>query len=1008
MEQRSRNGFCARVVPVSRHHVRRARREIGNLLARWAAQAQDCGSDLSNRGRKLLARCAAAAAPQVGSIGGRPALETLEGRTLLSGSTPYLGHPFNIATDTIQAENFDNGGEGVAYHDTTPQNLGGQYRNTGVDIVSSGANGLSVGYTAAGEWLNYSIDVPSSGTYALQATVADAIQGGTFHAAIDGANVTGSISVPNTGGWYADKTLQSGSFALSAGTHVLQIHMDSNDAWGEVGDFNSFKFVAANTSSASATPPPISTPSGASPYLGHPFNVPADTIEAENFDNGGEGVAYHDTTPQNLGGQYRNTGVDIVGDGSNGASVGYTAAGEWLDYTINAPSAGTYAIQANVADAIRGGTFHAEIDGANVTGSMAVPNTGGWYTHQTVQSGAFNLSSGTHVLRIRMDSNDAWGEVGDFDYFKFVAASNSNPSSTPTPTPNPSSSSGSVVVNGENSTVYGSNHGDWQAPTPVIQLLGNGGQAEHSVFVDALSSNLGSGTPLTAQYQWNFGDPGSRFNVLPGWNAGHIYDNPGTYTVTLTITNDAGKTSSVSTQLTIGGNSRRTIYVDAWGNDGNSGLSPNSPVRTWRRANQLSGDNTTVLFHRGEEFDFDDSFQINNRNLVIGAYGSGSAPVMMKVPGPGHGIFYMGPSSDQVVIENLAFDSVWKPQGNIANEIDAVGVYPNGHNITVRDNTFYNVNSAVDAYQGPTGFLLEDNSAPLQTGIRGYFEWMNGTEQVIVGNYVANSTREHIMRSSSPDTTKILIAGNNFDKPNRQNVDPNDAQKTTINIRAGSYIYVADNQLADAAVVFGPDGSLSADTSVEWIVMDGNRVHNAQIYLHGSVHHAEVRNNLTDVEVTQQIWLDTDDPTYSSRHMYDVTVEHNTGVLQGNIGVMLMIDGSNSNSIVVKNNLFSAPNLQPGNDFAASVVIHAWDVRTVSLFSHNVWAPSWWGFHPVQGGVNFIAPVLDPNHFCTAQEWNAMGNVQDDQFRTVWTGGNSFQTAIDGQMAGALLPALLS
>ncbi|MDO8686315.1 MAG: hypothetical protein Q7J78_06575 [Clostridiales bacterium] len=36
---------------------------------------------------------------------------------------------------TIQAENFDNGGEGVAYHDSDATNSGGQYRSTGVDIV---------------------------------------------------------------------------------------------------------------------------------------------------------------------------------------------------------------------------------------------------------------------------------------------------------------------------------------------------------------------------------------------------------------------------------------------------------------------------------------------------------------------------------------------------------------------------------------------------------------------------------------------------------------------------------------------------------------------------------------------------------------------------------------------------------------------------------------------------------------------------------------------------------
>src|SRR5207248_4212415 len=98
-----------------------------------------------------------------------------------------LGHPFNITTDTIEAENFDSGGEGVAYHDTTPQNLGGQYRSTAVDIQSGGSNGFNIGNTAAGEWLIYSISAPASGTYQLRSTVAASKAGGAFHLDIDGA-----------------------------------------------------------------------------------------------------------------------------------------------------------------------------------------------------------------------------------------------------------------------------------------------------------------------------------------------------------------------------------------------------------------------------------------------------------------------------------------------------------------------------------------------------------------------------------------------------------------------------------------------------------------------------------------------------------------------------------------------------------------------------------------------------------------------------------------------------
>ena len=329
------------------------------------------------------------------------------------GPTPYLGHPFNIATDTIEAENFDNGGEGVSYHDTTPQNIGGAYRNTAVDISAdaTASNGYSVGWTAPGEWLDYTISVPATGAYTLQSRVANYLQGGTFHVEVDGANVTGTMTVPNTGPWDTWATLTSKSFTLTAGTHVMRVQMDQPGHWGNIADFDYFKFAAA-------------TQTGPTPYLGHPFNVDTDLINADNFDNGGEGVSYHDSTPQNIGGAYRNTAVDIGAESTaqNGYVVGWTAPGEWLDYSITVPQTGQYHLNARVASFQQGGTFHGEIDGANLTSTMTIPNTGPWDTWQTVSSQTFTLTAGMHVVRIQMDKGGYWGAIGDFDYFQFVHA----------------------------------------------------------------------------------------------------------------------------------------------------------------------------------------------------------------------------------------------------------------------------------------------------------------------------------------------------------------------------------------------------------------------------------------------------------------------------------------------------------------------------------------------------------------------------------------------------------
>ena len=334
------------------------------------------------------------------------------------------------------------------------------------------------------------------------------------------------------------------------------------------------------------------------------------------------------------------------------------------------------------------------------------------------------------------------------------------------------------------------------------------------MFVDALSSTLGAGTPLTATYTWSFGDPNGAYNTLVGWNAGHIYNNAGTYIISVTITNANGKTSALSTTVTIGASTRKTIYVDSiYGNDNNNGLSPTTAVKTGIEASKLVTNNTTVLFRRGQTFDSSNYFFVGATNVVIGAYGTGANPIMMKESSGDHGVFDFEPSADQVVIEDLTFDSVFKPIGNIAPEIDAVGIYPNGRNITIRNNTFLNISTVRRCLSyAPTGLLLLNNSVPDIHGMRGYFEWMNGSEQVIAGNTVVNSTREHIMRSNFMTTSKILITDNNFSNPADDGGDTGDAAKTTINIRAGSYVDIENNQLSQSTLSIGPDDQIAENT----------------------------------------------------------------------------------------------------------------------------------------------------------------------------------------------------
>lgn len=138
------------------------------------------------------------------------------------------------------------------------------------------------------------------------------------------------------------------------------------------------------------------------PYTGTPISLPG-TIEAENYDVGGEGVSYHDAEAENKGNQFRTDGVDIAG--SAGAyQIGWTINGEWLEYTVQIENAASYKIEASVASGADNASFRLYLDSTtDISGLIAVPNTGSWTTFTTVSTTTPTLPAGKHVLRLSVE-----------------------------------------------------------------------------------------------------------------------------------------------------------------------------------------------------------------------------------------------------------------------------------------------------------------------------------------------------------------------------------------------------------------------------------------------------------------------------------------------------------------------------------------------------------------------------------------------------------------------------
>lgn len=295
--------------------------------------------------------------------------------------TTFRGTPFTVP-GTIKAADFDNGGEGIAYHEVTPS-AGQVYRPAGVDLY-----GDIVVWMENGEWLEYTVDVVTPGTYSVIAQMSAAeAPGGPFHIELDGVNVTGPLAVPATPTWNDWTSVVKEGVSFPAGRHVLRVVADS-----AFSGFYSLRIVPAQ-----------------SPFGGTPRALPG-SFSAAEFDEGGEQIAYHDTTAGCSGScGHRLADVDRWDDIVMG-----TRTGEWMKYTVNVTTAGTYNLVLQVAAEYGGALFHVEFDGVNATGPLTMPTTGGWADFQTLTKTGVSLTAGRKVMRIVIDDDKGHYAAGSF------------------------------------------------------------------------------------------------------------------------------------------------------------------------------------------------------------------------------------------------------------------------------------------------------------------------------------------------------------------------------------------------------------------------------------------------------------------------------------------------------------------------------------------------------------------------------------------------------------------
>ena len=397
-----------------------------------------------------------------------------------STTRPFKKH---LIPGIIQAPDFDLGRNNKAYYDTdiatyqvstgtyTAWNSGWSYRNDGVDIeattdTQSGSNGYDIGWTADGEWVQYTSNVDFSAAYWVQIRYSALIAGSKVKLMANESDITGTITLPSTGGYQNWNNITFNDVILYKGSQKLKIYIEKG---GLNFGFLTFTFnkdisdvplriISAETYTQSelihasfnkmlvdstVTPDGFScTVNGTAVNIDSlslnsmsPFQVvisleqpifdgddiklsylngqvkATDSTMLENFSDlqvknnlpvhlpiPGKIEAEEFTFNQGL--QLENT-TDIGG----GQNVGFTNAGDYLDYNVRVQKTSLYNMEVRVACLSDAGIIQVQQlnDAGQVLNSatLNIPVTGGWQTWKTINT-EMTLTEGISKLRVKI------------------------------------------------------------------------------------------------------------------------------------------------------------------------------------------------------------------------------------------------------------------------------------------------------------------------------------------------------------------------------------------------------------------------------------------------------------------------------------------------------------------------------------------------------------------------------------------------------------------------------
>ncbi|MBT2498604.1 carbohydrate-binding protein [Agromyces sp. ISL-38] len=285
----------------------------------------------------------------------------------------------------VLAQDYNSGGEGVAYHADYQGGTATTYRADAMNLeVCSnddhcGGDGQNLGWISTGDYFHYTREVNVGGNYDVILRTASTTQG-EIELRLDG-RVIGQATVPDSGGAQNWVDVPMYGLTLPEGTHTFTVTALS-------GGFNLHYLDVKKV---------------------HPLSA-STLIPAAAYAGGGEGSGYHDTTPGSettpgADGFLRGEDVDLENSKEGRYDIGFVAAGEWIRYDVYSHTAASYDVRLRYASGTSGARFAMAVDDPTAaSGWVSLPSTGGWQGWADSTVATISLPAGTHAIYVLTDT----------------------------------------------------------------------------------------------------------------------------------------------------------------------------------------------------------------------------------------------------------------------------------------------------------------------------------------------------------------------------------------------------------------------------------------------------------------------------------------------------------------------------------------------------------------------------------------------------------------------------